>query len=434
MITEKYRPMSLQDVKGQSLTELLAWAKTWNSNNSIKSAFLYGPSGTGKTSTSYALANDMDWETLEINASDSRTAKEIETSIGHAIINTPFENRVLIIVDEADNITKSGFKELEILIDMSKNPIIITANDEYAIKRLTPYFRNESLLIHFKKLKDYEVIQHLQTIAKNENIQIKDLNNLIKASNGDMRYALTNLETSDMVEPKIQDVDIFNIIHEIFQGKWDGFLSGIELDFIWYSVRHNLINFYDNIYDYTVPDYIETVDRLFRRLYQTRSRDGRYAYRFMSYIIDMIKMLPYHQKTARIEIPKGTVKDIQNHFYPPNNDDYIKLERYLHCSYQKIKEDYLLRQFKVPINWEETARPSIKEYQDVVEDRHKRLVNYTPLYNSPEPVTARINSSEEASGDNLGVGANSFPTTPKMLVVTSSQSGKKFKFKLDDWV
>jgi len=34
---------------------------------------IYGSPGVGKTSAAHALANDMGWETVELNASDQRT-------------------------------------------------------------------------------------------------------------------------------------------------------------------------------------------------------------------------------------------------------------------------------------------------------------------------------------------------------------------------
>ena len=90
MLSEKYRPKSLSEIISQPTYELLQWAKTWNSNTSIKSALLYGPPGTGKTSCAKALANDLEWEYLEINSSDVRTPQAIKKEIGSAIVNTPW--------------------------------------------------------------------------------------------------------------------------------------------------------------------------------------------------------------------------------------------------------------------------------------------------------------------------------------------------------
>jgi replication factor C large subunit len=74
---EKYRPRTLGDVVGnkKAVQDLRAWAEEWQSGIPEKRAVvLYGPAGIGKTSSAHALARDMDWEVIELNASDQRTA------------------------------------------------------------------------------------------------------------------------------------------------------------------------------------------------------------------------------------------------------------------------------------------------------------------------------------------------------------------------
>ena len=79
--TEKYRPNSLQEVlgNGKAISELREWAEAWEQDRPVtRAAILYGPAGTGKTSAALALAREMDWEEVEMNASDVRTAGMID--------------------------------------------------------------------------------------------------------------------------------------------------------------------------------------------------------------------------------------------------------------------------------------------------------------------------------------------------------------------
>lgn len=70
-----------------------------------RAVILHGPAGVGKTSTAHALARDLGWEVIELNASDQRTAGVIEKVAGSAAsMNTLFGGKRLIILDEADNI------------------------------------------------------------------------------------------------------------------------------------------------------------------------------------------------------------------------------------------------------------------------------------------------------------------------------------------
>lgn len=79
--TEKYRPATLKQVlgNGKAIDDLSEWALSWERSGPITGAvILYGPAGTGKTSAALALAHDFDWDYIEMNASDARTAGMIE--------------------------------------------------------------------------------------------------------------------------------------------------------------------------------------------------------------------------------------------------------------------------------------------------------------------------------------------------------------------
>src|SRR3979490_2746338 len=77
---EKYRPKDLNDVVGNptAVSELRKWAASWQRGRPEKKAVvLQGPPGIGKTSAALALANEMGWSVVEMNASESRNADAI---------------------------------------------------------------------------------------------------------------------------------------------------------------------------------------------------------------------------------------------------------------------------------------------------------------------------------------------------------------------
>ncbi|MCU0638160.1 MAG: AAA family ATPase [Methanothrix sp.] len=106
--TEKYRPKALKEVlgNGKAIEELRAWATAWERGTPITgAAILYGPAGTGKTSAALALAQEFDWDYIEMNASDARTAGMIQRIAGPASRSLTFSGRRrLVILDEADNL------------------------------------------------------------------------------------------------------------------------------------------------------------------------------------------------------------------------------------------------------------------------------------------------------------------------------------------
>ncbi|MFC1752637.1 AAA family ATPase [Thermoproteota archaeon] len=71
--TNTYVPKKLKDVEGQEgpLEQLKKFVDTFKRQRK-KAVLVYGDSGCGKTSAVYALANEMNLEVFELNASDFR--------------------------------------------------------------------------------------------------------------------------------------------------------------------------------------------------------------------------------------------------------------------------------------------------------------------------------------------------------------------------
>jgi len=94
--TEKYRPQSLDDVIGNpgAVSTLKMWAESWNNGIPEKRAVvLIGTPGIGKTTSAEALARDMGWSIIEMNASDQRNADAIEDVAFAVQDSTPSRTR-----------------------------------------------------------------------------------------------------------------------------------------------------------------------------------------------------------------------------------------------------------------------------------------------------------------------------------------------------
>jgi ATPase family associated with various cellular activities (AAA) len=345
-LVEKYRPKSLDDLVGQDgvSLQLRRWVDAWLSGKpAYQCVFEYGPPGTGKTSSVFALSNEFNLDVVEVNASDYRTAKELREELFSSVYFTPdkTDKQNLILIDEVDGIlggrgSKKAFEELEQLIEDSQAPVILICNEEYDIRRATNYFKNNALMIHFSPIKDIRIHERLLEICKAENIKIPDVQKLLEQSHGDLRFAISNMEMVDLPERNIKK-DIFKIVAEIFRGEWDGDLNGEELTFIWYVVKANIPNFYNDINGMPLNEYIQIVDGFFDYIWKRMSMDSKESFRYWKYVIMAMRALPLHQKTARITIPKKDYYEPRGGWIPPERRDKELQEfaRDMHFSYKK---------------------------------------------------------------------------------------------------
>jgi len=202
--TFKYRPKTTKEIIGQDeaikkLKDFVVNFKKQKKN----AALLYGPSGTGKTISAYAIAKELGLEILEVNASDVRNADEINSLLGSAIGQMSlFSKGKLILVDEIDGLSgtkdRGGLQAITKLIEKSSFPIILTATNPWDYKFNNLKRRTE--MIEFIPLGYLSIFEILKNICSKEKIKYEEeiLKGLARRAGNDARAAINDLQTLSM--------------------------------------------------------------------------------------------------------------------------------------------------------------------------------------------------------------------------------------------
>ncbi|MFB6283276.1 MAG: replication factor C large subunit [Halobacteria archaeon] len=239
--TSKYRPESLSDVRGnnKSVRELKDWAEGWEDHR--EPALVYGEPGVGKTSAVHALASDMGWEKMELNASDQRTSDAVESVAGEAAKSgTLTGNRQLIILDEADNLhgnaDRGGSRAVTEVVKNASQPVVLIANEYYDMSNA---LKNACREVEFRNVSSRSIVPVLRDICRNEGIDFEKeaLKNIGDSNSGDLRGAVNDLQavaegvdklTASMTEvsgSRDSEEDIFEFLDTLFKG--DGFQQAL---------------------------------------------------------------------------------------------------------------------------------------------------------------------------------------------------------------
>ncbi len=296
-LAERWRPESLQDIVGQSdaVSRLRTFGNAWAARKGrpeVVAAVLEGPTGVGKTSAAYALAHDMGWNLVEMNASDARNEEALSAIAGRASITDSFTDdgrylsasdggRSLVLIDEVDALSTSsarrtraaaarpktsfreflqgryhrvealnrqwalsgkssydsfdeipkepspaglarypktaqmditdwlnswkrstglgdegGLEELTRIVRATRQPLILSANDAYAVMRASGISSSIVSRIRFVPVDSGSLRNHLTEVAAKEGYSVarEAIDLIAQRANGDVRAALNDLE------------------------------------------------------------------------------------------------------------------------------------------------------------------------------------------------------------------------------------------------
>ncbi|KAI3380087.1 hypothetical protein SNEBB_001505 [Seison nebaliae] len=200
---EKYRPIQINDILGHK--EIIDRFKIFAQNGNIPNILLAGPPGVGKTTSIHCLARELLKEyypqaVLELNASNERGIDVVRNrikSFATRLMKLPETCHKIIILDEADSMTEAAQQALRRIMEMNSSTtrFALAANTS---SKIIEAIQSRCVFIRFRRLEEMEMINRLKEIMKAENVScsVEGLNAIIQSSEGDMRQAINNLQST----------------------------------------------------------------------------------------------------------------------------------------------------------------------------------------------------------------------------------------------
>lgn len=175
----------------------------------------YGPPGTGKTSTILALAKELYGpemfrsRVLELNASDERgisiVREKVKDFARMQLSNPPLHYKdkypcppyKIVILDEADSMTQDAQSALRRTMETYSKITRFCLICNYVTRIIDP-LASRCSKFRFKSLDQGNAKKRLEEIAEIEHVEVEDgvIDTLIKCSEGDLRKAITFLQSA----------------------------------------------------------------------------------------------------------------------------------------------------------------------------------------------------------------------------------------------
>jgi DNA polymerase III gamma/tau subunit len=194
----KYRPSSLEEIKGNEKTILAIQNFLKNTETMPLVYLLHGETGCGKTTLGRAIKNHLnikDLNYIEYNASDDRGIEDIKKLIRNTKYKPLEDFFKIYLLDECHQLTKPAQEALlKILEDTPKHVIFILCTTEP--EKLGKALRGRCQEFQLELLDDLTMKRLLKQIIRKEkeNVDSSILEQIIETAQGHPRNAIQILE------------------------------------------------------------------------------------------------------------------------------------------------------------------------------------------------------------------------------------------------
>ena len=212
LLVEKYRPSKLKNYVGNE--NIKKSISKYLEQNDIQNLIFYGPAGTGKTTLAKLIVQNLNCDSIYINASDERGIETIRDKVQSFASVASFKPLKVVILDEADFLTIQAQASLRNIIETFSRTtrFIMTCN---FVERIIDPLQSRCQVLKIVPPTKVDVAKHLAWILKEENIGFdpQDIKLVVNQYYPDLRKCINTLQLANTkVEDELHPTNYMDVI------------------------------------------------------------------------------------------------------------------------------------------------------------------------------------------------------------------------------
>ena len=261
LLVEKYRPNKLENYVGNE--NIKKSISKYLEQNDIQNLIFYGPAGTGKTTLAKLIVQNLDCDSIYINASDERGIETIRDKVQSFASVASFKPLKVVILDESDFLTIQAQASLRNIIETFSRTtrFILTCN---YVERIIDPLQSRCQVLKIVPPTKKDVAKHLHWIC-NEELITHEINELIPLVNQyypDLRKCINTIQLST-VDGGANDLYL-NLDQSVL-------VSSNYIDKVIDNLRYTSSTSFKDIRQIIADANVDDFDELFKSLYERAS-------------------------------------------------------------------------------------------------------------------------------------------------------------------